>query len=94
MKVHPLPVVVAGSRFGQFYAAGLAASSAYRVAGILGQGSARTAALAARVGAPVFDAPESLPEDVRVACVAVGGAARGADGPRSRAGCSNAGSMS
>ncbi|MBN3735729.1 Gfo/Idh/MocA family oxidoreductase [Burkholderia sp. Tr-20390] len=80
MKVHPLPVVVAGSRFGQFYAAGLAASSAYRVAGILGQGSARTAALAARVGAPVFDAPESLPEDVRVACIAVGGAARGADG--------------
>ncbi|MCR5899062.1 Gfo/Idh/MocA family oxidoreductase, partial [Burkholderia sp. HAN2018] len=74
MKAHPLPVVVAGSRFGQFYAAGLAASGTYRVAGILGQGSARTAALAARVGAPVFDRPEALPDDVRAACVAVGGA--------------------
>ncbi|HGL6720577.1 TPA: oxidoreductase, partial [Burkholderia contaminans] len=61
MKALPLPVVVAGSRFGQFYAAGLAASGTYRVAGILGQGSARTAALAARVGAPVFDRPEALP---------------------------------
>ncbi|WP_175734694.1 Gfo/Idh/MocA family oxidoreductase [Burkholderia ambifaria] len=80
MKVHPLPVVVAGSRFGQFYAAGLAASGSYHVAGILGQGSARTAALAARVGAPVFDRVEALPDDVRVACVAVGGAARGAQG--------------
>ncbi len=26
MSTHPLPVVVAGSRFGQFYAAGRAAS--------------------------------------------------------------------
>ena len=79
MKVHPLPVVVAGSRFGQFYAA-----ASRRPARIVSRASwgkaARTAALAARVGAPVFDAPESLPEDVRVACVAVGGAARGADG--------------
>ncbi|MGS0894513.1 Gfo/Idh/MocA family oxidoreductase [Burkholderia stagnalis] len=80
MKVQSLPVVVAGSRFGQFYAAGLAASDVYRVAGILGQGSARTAALAARVGAPVFASPDALPDDVRVACVAVGGAARGAQG--------------
>ncbi|MXN77937.1 oxidoreductase [Burkholderia sp. 4701] len=80
MTHHPLPVVVAGSRFGQFYAAGLAASGAYRVAGILGQGSARTAALARRVGAPVFTTPDALPDDVRVACVAVGGAARGAQG--------------
>ncbi|KFG97116.1 oxidoreductase [Burkholderia paludis] len=80
MKDHPLPVVVAGSRFGQFYAAGLAASGTYRVAGMLGRGSARTAALAARVGAPVFDSPEALPDDVRVACVAVGGAARGEQG--------------
>ncbi|MFG6936858.1 Gfo/Idh/MocA family oxidoreductase [Burkholderia pseudomallei] len=80
MSTHPLPVVVAGSRFGQFYAAGLAASGAYRIAGILGQGSARTAALARRVGAPVFTDPGALPDDVRIACVAVGGAARGAQG--------------
>lgn len=80
MSTRPLPVVVAGSRFGQFYAAGLAASDAYRIAGILGQGSARTAALARRVGAPVFPEPGALPDDVRIACVAVGGAARGAQG--------------
>ena len=51
MKVHPLPVVVAGSRFGQFYAAA-SRRPAYRVAGIRAR-QRRTAALGARVGTRV-----------------------------------------
>ncbi|ALK30697.1 Gfo/Idh/MocA family oxidoreductase [Burkholderia plantarii] len=80
MSRDALPVVVAGSRFGQFYAAGLAGSGDYRLAGILANGGARSAALAAKVGVPLYETPEALPDDVRLACVAVGGAARGAAG--------------
>ena len=93
MKVHPLPVVVAGSRFGQFYAAGLAASSAYRVAGILGQGSAHCRAGRASAH-PCSMRLNHCPRTC--GSRASRSAARRAvpTGPRSRAGCSNAGSMS
>ncbi|HCE7811993.1 TPA: oxidoreductase, partial [Pseudomonas aeruginosa] len=43
-------VVVAGSRFGQFYAAGVAADPRFVLRGILGQGSRRSRALAERLG--------------------------------------------
>lgn len=74
-------VVVAGSRFGQFYAAGVAADPRFVLRGILGQGSRRSQALAARHGVDLWREPGALPDDVRLACVAVGGAARGEQGP-------------
>jgi len=76
----PLPVIVAGSRFGQFYAVGIHASEHYRLAGILGQGSKRTAALAHRLGVPIFTEPATIPCDIRLACVVVGGTSRGMSG--------------
>lgn len=74
-------VVVAGSRFGQFYAAGIAADPRFVLRGILGRGSQRSAALARRLGVQLWQAVDALPADVRLACVAVGGAARGEQGP-------------
>lgn len=74
-------VVVAGSRFGQFYAAGIAADPRFALRGILGQGSRRSRALTERLGVGLWREVEGLPEDVRLACVAVGGAARGEQGP-------------
>ncbi|KAB0734530.1 oxidoreductase, partial [Pseudomonas aeruginosa] len=74
-------VVVAGSRFGQFYAAGVAADPRFVLRGILGQGSRRSRALAERLGVESWREVEALPDDVRLACVAVGGAARGEQGP-------------
>ncbi|MGP9652842.1 Gfo/Idh/MocA family oxidoreductase [Halomonas sp. AOP35-4E-18] len=74
-------VVVAGSRFGQFYAAGIAADSRYDLKGILGRGSRRSEALAARLGVDSWKGIEEVPDDVQLACVAVGGAARGEQGP-------------
>lgn len=74
-------VVVAGSRFGQFYAAGVAADRRFVLRGILGQGSRRSRALAERLGVETWCEVEALPDDVRLACVAVGGAARGEQGP-------------
>lgn len=74
-------VVVAGSRFGQFYAAGVAADPRFALRGILGQGSRRSQALAARHGVDLWREPGAVPDDVRLACVAVGGAARGEQGP-------------
>lgn len=74
-------VVVAGSRFGQFYAAGVAADPRFVLRGILGQGSRRSRALAERLGVETWSEVEALPDDVRLACVAVGGAARGEQGP-------------
>ena len=74
-------VVVAGSRFGQFYAAGVAADPRFVLRGILGQGSRRSRALAERLGVETWCEVEAVPDDVRLACVAVGGAARGEQGP-------------
>lgn len=74
-------VVVAGSRFGQFYAAGITADPRFVLQGILGQGSRRSLALAARLGVESWREVAALPDDIRLACVAVGGAARGEQGP-------------
>lgn len=74
-------VVVAGSRFGQFYAAGVAADPRFVLGGLLGQGSRRSQALAARLDVPLWLDVEALPEGLERACVAVGGAARGEQGP-------------
>lgn len=74
-------VVVAGSRFGQFYAAGIAADSRFDLKGILGRGSRRSQALARRLGVESWQKIEEIPQEVSLACVAVGGAARGEHGP-------------
>ncbi|MGF6593888.1 Gfo/Idh/MocA family oxidoreductase [Pseudomonas sp. 2835] len=77
----PVKTLVVGSRFGQFYAAGVAAAEQLELVGVLGQGSRRSQALARHLRVPCFDALEQLPDDARLACVAVGGAARGEQGP-------------
>ncbi|WP_416363548.1 Gfo/Idh/MocA family oxidoreductase [Pseudomonas sp. NFX183] len=76
-----LKTLVVGSRFGQFYAAGVAAAEHLELVGVLGQGSRRSQALARYLEVPSFDALEQVPTDTRLACVAVGGAARGEQGP-------------
>jgi pyochelin biosynthetic protein PchG len=76
-----LKTLVVGSRFGQFYAAGVAAAEHLELVGVLGQGSRRSQALARYLDVPSFDALEQVPTNTRLACVAVGGAARGEQGP-------------
>ncbi|MDH0303284.1 MULTISPECIES: Gfo/Idh/MocA family oxidoreductase [unclassified Pseudomonas] len=78
---HPVKTLVVGSRFGQFYAAGVAAAEHLELVGVLGQGSPRSQALARHLRVPCFTALEQIPDDTRLACVAVGGAARGEQGP-------------
>ena len=78
---HPVKTLVAGSRFGQFYAAGVAAAGHLQLVGVLGQGSGRSQALARHLQVPSFTTLEQVPADTRLACVAVGGAARGEQGP-------------
>lgn len=78
---NPVKTLVVGSRFGQFYAAGVAAAGHLELVGVLGQGSRRSQALARRLEVPCFDALQQVPDDTRLACVAVGGAARGEQGP-------------
>ncbi|CAM3922356.1 Oxidoreductase family, NAD-binding Rossmann fold [compost metagenome] len=78
---NPVKTLVVGSRFGQFYAAGVAAADNLELVGVLGQGSRRSQALARHLQVPCFDALEQVPDDTRLACVAVGGAARGEQGP-------------
>lgn len=77
----PLKTLVVGSRFGQFYAAGVAAAEQLELVGVLGQGSRRSQALARYLEVPSLQALEQVPADTRLACVAVGGAARGEQGP-------------
>lgn len=77
----PLKTLVVGSRFGQFYAAGVAAAEHLELVGVLGQGSRRSQTLARYLEVPSFTALEQVPADTRLACVAVGGAARGEQGP-------------
>ena len=74
-------VIVAGSRFGQFYAAGVAADPRFALRGILGRGSRRSRALARHLGVACLEGVETVPADVQIGCVVVGGAARGEDSP-------------
>ena len=70
-------VVVAGSRFGQFYAAGIAQDSSYVLRGILSRGSARSRALSDSLGVEHWMSVDDVADEVKLACVAVGGAVRG-----------------
>ena len=73
-------VVVAGSRFGQFYAAGIAQDSSYVLRGILSRGSARSRALSDSLGVEHWMSVDEVADEVKLACVAVGGAVRGEKG--------------
>lgn len=73
--------IVAGSRFGQFYAKGIAEDPHFNLLGILGQGSARSAALAKQLNTRCFNHLKEIPANTQLACIAIGGAARGKTGP-------------
>lgn len=73
--------LVAGSRFGQFYAKGIAENPHFNLVGILGQGSARSVALANKLNTLSLNHLEEIPANTELACIAIGGYARGTKGP-------------
>jgi thiazolinyl imide reductase len=69
-------VLLCGANYGRSYLAALARPpKAYRLAGILARGSARSKALARRVEVPLYRDVSELPEGIDVACVALPGSA-------------------
>ncbi|WKX69037.1 bifunctional Gfo/Idh/MocA family oxidoreductase/class I SAM-dependent methyltransferase [Streptomyces sp. XD-27] len=76
-----LRVVVCGTTFGQFYLAALARlAEEFEVVGVLGKGSARSAACARRFDVPLFTDVGQLPDDVDLACVVVRSGVMGGPG--------------
>ena len=61
--------IVAGSRFGQFYAKGIAEDPHFNLLGILGQGSARSAALAKQLNTRCFNHLKEIPANTQLACI-------------------------
>lgn len=73
--------VVCGSKFGRIYMAGFQQPDCpFELAGLVGQGSARTRSCAQHYNVPLYDSPEAVPEDVEVACVVVGSGPNGGNG--------------
>lgn len=64
-------VIVCGARFGQFYMEAVRLSKQYELAGILARGSELAAACAERYQTKLYTHIDKLPEDVKIACVAV-----------------------
>lgn len=82
MRAAPVRVVVAGTGFGRAYLAAFERpDTPFELAGILARGSARSRACAAHYAVPLWSGPEQVPDDVELACVAVGGAMTGGRGP-------------
>jgi thiazolinyl reductase component of yersiniabactin synthetase len=86
-----LNVVVCGTRFGEHYLAALhggqhpwparpAHLPRYRLAGIVARGSARSLALADKLGVPLYTEVAQLPGNIDIACVVVRSAIVGGDG--------------
>jgi pyochelin biosynthesis protein PchG len=74
-------VIIAGTRFGRFYLAGLASpDSEVELAGVLARGSDVAQACARHYGVPLYTQPESVPGDVELACVVVGSGVNGGPG--------------
>lgn len=74
-------VVVAGSRFGRIYLAGIAqAADRYELAGVLARGGERSRAVAEHYRVPLLTGVDDLPDDVDIACVVVGTAINGGPG--------------
>ncbi|WP_436775928.1 Gfo/Idh/MocA family oxidoreductase, partial [Yinghuangia sp. YIM S09857] len=77
----PRRVVVCGTNFGRFHLEAIARRPGeYELAAILARGSAASRALADRLGVPFHTSSDTLPEDVDIACVAVGAAISGGSG--------------
>ncbi len=73
--------IVAGTRFGRIYLAGIAAPDCeVELAGVLARGSELAQACARHYGVPLYTQPESVPRDVEIACVVVGSAVNGGPG--------------
>jgi pyochelin biosynthetic protein PchG len=75
-------VVVAGTGFGRAYLAAFDRPDfPFELAGIIARGSARSRACAADYGVPLWTGADQVPDDVDLACVAVGGVMTGGRGP-------------
>lgn len=80
----PLPryrVVVCGVHFGQIYLRALQIMGReWQLAGILARGSQQAQKLAHDYGVPLWHEVASLPDDINVACVVIGGSLMGGTG--------------
>jgi thiazolinyl imide reductase len=71
-----LRVLVCGSNYGRAYVSAIRAKTgAYDLAGILARGSPRSRAVAERYSVPLYTSVADLPNDLNLACVAVGSSA-------------------
>ncbi len=75
-------VAVCGTRFGEHYLAALtsAASSNFRLAAIVAQGSERSRQLAAQLNVPLYTDVNRLPDSIDIACVVIRSRIVGGDG--------------
>jgi len=65
-------VLVCGSNYGRAYITALALDPrGYQLAGILGQGSARSQQVASANGVPLYSSTEELPDNIDLACAAM-----------------------
>jgi pyochelin biosynthesis protein PchG len=75
-------VVVAGTGFGRAYLAAFDRPDfPFELAGIIARGSARSKACAEHHAVSLWTEPDQVPDDVDIACVAVGGVMTGDRGP-------------
>ncbi|MGR3622359.1 Gfo/Idh/MocA family oxidoreductase [Pseudophaeobacter sp.] len=73
--------VVCGSKFGRIYLAAFSQPGCpFELAGLVGQGSARTQICAETYGLPLYNDPEDVPDDIEIACVVVGSGPNGGHG--------------
>ncbi|MBK4217868.1 Gfo/Idh/MocA family oxidoreductase [Paracoccus caeni] len=73
--------IVCGTKFGRIYLKAFTDPDLpFELAGILGQGSARTMACAERYGVPVYQKVDDLPDDIQAACVVIGSGVGGGPG--------------
>ena len=75
-----MKAVVVGSTFGSVYAEGIKIADDVELAGIVGRGSKRSAALAASYGVPLYQGANAVPANIDLACVVVRSAMVGGDG--------------
>ncbi|MGX9920004.1 Gfo/Idh/MocA family oxidoreductase [Streptomyces sp. NPDC002248] len=80
LAASPLRVLVCGTNFGRFYAEAVRARPGFVLAGVLSRGSAASRALAERHGVPHHTEVGTLPDDIDLACVAVGSTISGGEG--------------
>lgn len=73
--------IVCGTKFGRIHLKAFTDSDLpFELAGVLGQGSARTMACAERYGVPVYQKVGDLPDDIQAACVVIGSGVGGGPG--------------